>query len=199
MARNDHGNTMKERSEQAAYDRARQEYIEVHDKFSFYTATVQNKSKVDGKSPMLKFARILPICSCHVRTEDVTQSTRVTAEGEEETRYSLNDEALIYTPNQICTNYLAKVVPIAALESPRDRGTGFTPAAAYYKQEMIAETLLHEQTLVAMNELYSENLTLAVHIDFLNDNLCAQETALAHEKAQTAEAKKVIARMGGLS
>ena len=49
MARNDHGNTMKERSEQEAYDRARQEYIEVHDKFSFYTETVQKISNVDGE------------------------------------------------------------------------------------------------------------------------------------------------------
>ena len=94
---------------------------------------------------------------------------------------------------QIWQDYLTKVEPISALESPRDRGSGFTPVAAYYKQEYVTETVLHEQTLVAMNELYSENLNLAAHIDFLNDKLCAQETALALEKAQTAEAKKVIA------
>ena len=79
IARNDHGNTKKARDEQAVYDRVRQEYIEVHDKFSFYTETVHCDSKVVGKSPVLKFARPLPLCSCHVRTEDVTISTRTTA------------------------------------------------------------------------------------------------------------------------
>ncbi len=192
IARNGHGNTITERDVQAEYDRARQEYIEVHDKFSFYTETVQNKSKVDGKSPVLKFARYLPICSCHVRTEDVTELTRENAQGVKETRYSLKDDAIIYTAKQIWNDHQTKVIPISALESPRDRGSGYTPAAAFYKQEYIEETLLHEQTLIAMNELYSENLTLAAHIDYLNDQIRAQETALAYEKAQTAEAKKEL-------
>ena len=192
IATNGHGNTITERDVQAEYDRARQEYIEVHDKFSFYTETVQNKSKVDGKSPVLKFARYLPICSCHVRTEDVTELTRENTQGVKETRYSLKDDAIIYTAKQIWNDHQTKVIPISALESPRDRGSGYTPAAAFYKQEYIEEMLLHEQTLIAMNELYSENLTLAAHIDYLNDQIRAQETALAYEKAQTAEAKKEL-------
>ena len=130
IARNDHGNTKRGRDEQAVYDRVRQEYIEVNDKFSFYTGTVQKNSKVDGKSAVLKFARNLPICSCHVITEDVTQSTRLTAKGGVDTSYSLKDEALIYTPKQIWSDYLTKIVPMSALESPRDGGSGFTPAEA---------------------------------------------------------------------
>ena len=145
---------------------------------------------MDGKSTKLKFARILPICSCNVRTEDVTQSPY----GEVETRYSLKAEALIYTPNQIWQDYLTTIVPISALESPRDRGSGFTPVAAYYKQEYVTETALHEQTLVAMNDLYSENLILAAHIELLNDNICAQETVLAYEQALTAEVKEQCAQ-----
>ena len=39
IARNDHGNTKRGRDDQAVYDRVRQEYIEVHGKFSFYTKT----------------------------------------------------------------------------------------------------------------------------------------------------------------
>ena len=143
---------------------------------------------------VLKFARPLPLCSCHVRTEDVTISTRTTAKGEVETRYSLKDDALIYTPKQIWQDYLNKVVPISALESPRDRGSGFTPAAANYKQQMIAETLLHEQTLAAMNDLYSENLILAAHIEQLNDNISAQDAVLAYEQAKTAETKELCAQ-----
>jgi len=194
ITRNDHGNTKTEHDKQAVYDRVRQEYIEVHDKFSFYTETVHCDSKVDGKSTVLKFARILPICSCHVRTIDVTQSTRSNAKGEVETRYSLKDEAIIYTPNQMWQDYLTKIVPISALESPRDRGSGFTPVAAYYKQEYVTETALHEQTLVAMNDLYSENLILAAHIELLNDNKMAQDTVLAYEQALTAEVKEQCAK-----
>ena len=41
IATNDHGNTKRELDEQAVYDRVRQEYIEVNDKFSFYTETIQ--------------------------------------------------------------------------------------------------------------------------------------------------------------
>ena len=193
LARNDYGNTKKVRDEEVVYDRVLQEYIEANDKFSFYTETVNCDSKVDGKPTVLKFARMLPICSCHVRTEDVTISTRTTEKGEE-TRYSLNADFLIYTPNQIWVNYLAKVVPIAALESPRDRGTGFTPVAAYYKQEYVTETVLHEQTLAAMNDLYSENLILAAHIEQLNDNISAQDTLLAYEQAKTAETKEQCAQ-----
>ena len=194
IARNDHGNTKTERDKQAVYDRVRQEYIEVHDKFSFYTETVHCDSMVDGKSPVLKFAHKLPICSCHVRTDDITQSTRSNAKSEVETRYSLKAEALIYTPNQIWQDYLTTIVPISALESPRDRGSGFTPVAAYYKQEYVTETALHEQTLVAMNDLYSENLILAAHIELLNDNKMAQDTVLAYEQALTAEVKEQCAK-----
>ena len=194
MATNGHGNTIKERNVQAAYDRARQEYIEVHDKFTFYTETVQNNSKVDGKPPILNFARILTICSCHVRTEDVTELTHHNAQGEKETRYSLKDDALIYTPKQILNDHQTKVIPISALESPRDRGSGFTPVAAYYKQEYVTETVLHEQTLAAMNDLYSENLILASYIECQNDNICAQETLLAYELAKTAEMKAQCAQ-----
>ena len=190
IARNDHGNTKTDRDEQDVYDRVRQEYIEANDKFSFYTDTVHCDSKVDGKSTKLKFARILPICSCHVRTEDVTQSPY----GEVETRYSLKAEALIYTPNQIWQDYLTTIVPISALESPRDRGSGFTPVAAYYKQEYVTETALHEQTLVAMNDLYSENLILAAHIELLNDNKMAQDTVLTYEQALTVEVKEQCAK-----
>ena len=146
---------------------------------------------------MLKFARMLPICSCHVCTEDVTLSrTRTTAKGEVETRYSLKDDALIYTPKQIWQDYLTKVEPISALKSPRDRGSGFTPVAAYYKQEYakVTETVLHEQTLAAMNDLYSENLILAAHIEQLNDNSSAQDTLLAYEQAKTAETKEQYAQ-----
>ena len=193
MARNVHGNTITERDVQAAYDRARQEYIEVHDKFSFYTETVQCESKVVGKPAVLKFARYLPICSCHVRTEDVTLSTRLDAKGKEETRYSLKDDALIYTPKQIWTDYITTVVPISKLESPRDRGSGFTQTAAYYKEEYVTETMLREQTLVAMNDLYSENFILKAQLDLLTDNLCARDTALAIEQALTAEVKQQCA------
>ena len=146
---------------------------------------------------MLKFARMLPICSCHVCTEDVTLSrTRTTAKGEVETRYSLKDDALIYTPKQIWQDYLTKVEPISALKSPRDRGSGFTPVAAYYKQEYakVTETVLHEQTLAAMNDLYSENLILAAHKELLNDNICAQDAVLAYEQAKTAEVKEQCAQ-----
>ena len=194
IARNDHGNTKRERDEQAVYDRVRQQHIEVNDKFSFYTETVQYQSKVEGKPPLLKFARHLPICSCHVRTEDVIQSTRTNANGGVETTYSLKDDALIYTPNQIWSAYLTAIVPISALESPRDRGSGFTQTAQYYKEEYIAATLLQENTLVAMNDLYHENFILAAQNELLNGKLSAQETALALEQASTAEAKEQCAQ-----
>ena len=82
------------------------------------------------------------------------------------------------------------------MESPRDRGSGFTPVAAYYKQEYakVTETVLHEQTLAAMNDLYSENLILAAHKELLNDNICAQDAVLAYEQAQTAEVKEQCAQ-----
>ena len=119
IARNDYGNTKRERDEQAVYDRVRQEYIEANDKFSFYAQTVHYHSKVDGKSPVLKFARNIPICPRHVRAEDVTQSTRHTAKDRVVTSYSLKDEAIIYTPERIQSGYLITIVPISALESPR--------------------------------------------------------------------------------
>ena len=58
------------------------------------------------------------------------------------------------------------VVLPSALESPRDRGSGFTPTAAYYKDDSVAATLLQEKTLVAMNDLYHVNCILAAQIDY---------------------------------
>ncbi len=145
---------------------------------------------MDGKAAVLKFARNLPICSCHVRTEDVTQSTRHNAKGGVDTTYSLKDDALIYTPKQIWSAYLNAIVPISALESPRDRGTGFTQCAVHYKDESVAATLLQEKTLVAMNDLYHEIFILAAENELLKDKLRLQETKLALEQAQTLVAKE---------
>ena len=194
IARNDHGNTKKERDEQAVYDRVRRQHIEVNDKFSFYTETVHCQSKVEGKPPLLQFARHLPICSCHIRTEDVIQSTRRNAKGGVETTYSLKDDALIYTPKQIWSAFLNAIVPISALESPRDRGSGFTPCAVHYKDEAVAATLLQEKTLVAMNDLYHEKCMLAAEVQLLKDELRLQKTELALEQAKTQVAKDQCAQ-----
>ena len=58
------------------------------------------------------------------------------------------------------------IVLPSALESPRDRGSGFTPTAAYYKDDSVAATLLQEKTLVAVNDLYHVNCILAAQIDY---------------------------------
>ena len=149
---------------------------------------------VDGKPPLLQFARRLPICSCHVRTEDVIQSTRTNAKGGVETTYSLKDDALIYTPKQIWSAYLNVIVPISALERPRDRGSGFKQFAAHYKDKSVAATLLQEKTLVAMNDLYHEKCMLAAEVELLKDELRLQKTAFALEQAQTQVAKDQCAQ-----
>jgi hypothetical protein len=92
-AKNAHCLTIVTCNIQDAYDRAQQDYIDVHDKFLYFTLTEELLSKIPGKPNLKRFVRRVPICSCHVRFDDVDAIETRTG-----MTYSLHDDALIYTP-----------------------------------------------------------------------------------------------------
>ena len=188
-AKNAHPLTLMSCNIQDAYDRAHQNYIDVHDKFLYFTLTEEVPSKIAGKPNLKRFIRRVHICSCHVRFEDVTaMKTRAGM------TYSLNDDALIYTPKQMYQLYLNKVVPPAELKSPRDRGTGFTETAEYYKNAYIATLLSEEATMDMMHDLYEENLKQKEQLDHFENVLIQKDLEIKMERASTVEAKESCAR-----
>ena len=174
---------------QDAYDRASQNYIEVNDKFLYFTLTEEIPSKISGKPDLKRFARKVPICACHVRFEDVTATN--TRAG---MTYSLNDDALIYTPKQMYQLYLSKVVPPAELESPRDRGTGMNATAEYFKQALGQALQSEEATMDKMHNLYEEYLKQKEQLEHFESVLILKDLEIKMERSSTVEAKESCAR-----